>query len=1611
MFCNYYIIKKFVLQLQSIAKTTKATKLFNDFISKGTLSNKALKDILSALDTQTKINIISQGNLTEKQKIGALASAGLSAEELKAAVSAGALSASQTTAAGTTGTLSAAFQGLWATIAANPFIILGAALAAAAFSAHKYNESQKELASSTQDAARTAKEQSASISDYASKYQELHQALLDAEGDSEKIYSIKQQLLSLQTDLNDKFGDEYGKLNLVTDAYRNQTSAIKAYNKEVAQDYLNENRKGIEQAKREMTRKSTYKLSKSLNSDEVEKLQDIISKYSDQGITAVENYSALGHKDGSYTITLIADPESAKKTINQFMSDVESESKSFEDQHLFDNVLDLSSGALAEANQKIAAYGEQYTQSLIYGIANDDILSPLYDKALKSVREYNEAVLKSEDPFDDEAVKAAYTAIQDVDHEIKNSGADWEKYESIISDVFDQADTRAFEFSQRLKNGDFSHGMSYAASKTSTELSAVNNAHDIHNPFVRLVDGAKEYGLNLEDVISILEHLGIVQDEVSANGKDTVHYDSLAKTIEKVNALSAGFESVSKIMASIKEGGNFDFSLLDDKTFKDNFSDLGSAYTDFIDRISNSPNDIAACQDALNNLLSSWINSKDILDNLSESTAKTTVTMLENIGVTNASDVVTSALAKKKAEAAWASEDLTKATAEDIQTLAQEMGVTGDATQAFYSYIMQKIWASSPISVIGDIDALNNVINALGIAGQAWQRYYALKKEMLRTADLIMDGGTIQTPHTAGGQMTTEEYQKYLADESARTQKAAAEALEKSAQVKLSYGPANGKGVSGPDSRKGGGTESPNTGETKAFSSEIDHAAQSVKILQHELSGLEGQLDSQGISYTEQLAIMDQVITKQNQLVSAYGQSLQIYTTQWEEAKLKISDEAVNAITSGDEFAVENFSDEKVYELAKSAQDAYNQMLDEQQKYTDESLKLEKKRIDKYNKMQENLSSRIDAVKSNLSQVQSYIDQLDVLNRQLPVSTYNQMISYSKEEIGLYEKRIRLAQKELKHTSRTSDRYFELKSLIADCSSAIADCEKSQLEWNKAVLEIPIGHLEEANSALDQQIEKQEKVKSGLDQAITGILDLLDEQREAFEKESKDSDEYFDGLIDNLKKENRAIQDQIDALQKKNDETDRTIETEKKLAALEAAKTQKTRKILKNGEWIWDVDTDAINEAQNEYNAQLNENQIADLQEKKEKNDSTISDLEEQKQSASDAIQEKIDHLDDYRSKWESIPDAFEKQQNQDAASGYFQVNIEELRSQLLQRNLELLNQISASYHDVEVNLDELEKTKEKNLELIEIFEGYVKAWQDGTLSISEAKQKIQETVSDNELEIEALDMRITSVSNYRSTWSDTAGSIFHNLEEIEEGEWNSTEHEQEMWGQKLEQANSFQQEFSAVLNSIAADTDSQMAALLNTFANTAAQMEEYARRIKDAIREAARSEENDDSSSNRSPSNSSGHSSSNSSGSSSGGSKPSGPASDPELQKKNRSHHRGIEAGQVGETPGDPALAKALRSIAGAPPAADETVKILRNDEYVLTGEQARTIMANSLYRHVSPGLAFTPANIPAPLSPQQNIQIDHIDITEAQNIPDITRGIKQGIFEQRLKQELYRK
>lgn len=708
-------------------------------------SSSNIVQYFNSLDSSMQKCVITSGNLT-KEQLGLIVSgttfaenaqgikttvSGLSKAEFEAAIKTSSLSTAQKGAAISTAGFTSALKGLWATMMANPLLLIGMAVTAGIGIWSKYKQSVEEARQATAEAAQAYGEVSSSIDDYANRYSKLHDELTNANTSEEEQHKIKSDLLSLQQELNEKYGDEYGRLNLVTDAYKDQTEAIRQLNKIAAQKYLNENVDTIDKAQKKMTKKKTYMVA-----------QDI-GMFSGSG-KAIFDY-ARSHKDelnlenpdvyaptGTFSLRLSADPTEANKAINDFMTYVDSLKEKYgEKDPIIKSVLGISSSSLNQTKDLIADYGDTYNKALVAQIATSDKLSVGYSDATSAVKKYNDAIASG----DEKKILSARDDLNKVKDTIDLTSSDWKKYASVMNEVFNQADTGIYDFADDL-NSNKDNLMTIVGSlrgKSKEDILAMDDAEN-NDGFNKLKAAADKYGLSVDQVIDQLIKLNIVQGDVGESGQKSLAL-SKEEVISSVNSLSEGFESLDKIMSSMKGKNPFDFALLDDKKFKDSFSGLGEAYTNFIETVSDSPKDVKGAQSAFDDLTTAWIDSKLALNGYTEENANLIASMLKNMGVANAEEVVASRLAftqehlaAQKAYTAEMSDALANATADEIPGLIDEATQSDIAKVALAGLALEKANANGTIlDTSGDIENAIALINTIGSATSALVAYNKAK--------------------------------------------------------------------------------------------------------------------------------------------------------------------------------------------------------------------------------------------------------------------------------------------------------------------------------------------------------------------------------------------------------------------------------------------------------------------------------------------------------------------------------------------------------------------------------------------------------------------------------------------------------------------------------------------------------------------------------------------------------------------------------------------------------------------------------------------------------------------------------------------------------------------
>ncbi len=641
---------------------------------------------------------------------------------------------------------------------------------------------EEELRQATEEAANAYKETTSSIEDYTKRYQKLHQALIEAKGNEEETYNIKKQLLDLQTELNDKFGDEYGKLNLVTDAYKDQTKAIKAYNKEAAQTFLNENRKGIKQAEKEMTKERHYNLSPvgmSAFTKEGEALKEIAEQFKDQGVSLLDE---LG--DGTYnkfTIHLNTDAQSAYNTINEFETALREKAEELGSENLFDNVLNFASVSANDAKSVLDDWGDIYQQSLMANIAKDDSLTSQMNEATKAVQDYNEAVLSSEDPFNDANVQKARENLTALKAEMQNEDGSWnekwQKYASVIEDVFNQADTRLIDFDNAIKNDTSiqelanklkglnnldvqgiadSLGGANRLQGVARQFAEITSSSDgVKNVVAELINYADEYGLETEELIDALTRLGYVQSEIqnSLSDQDSSKLFTITQTVDQLNTqIKPAFDSLKSAWQDIFTDEGFKLNSIDIlstcdsiKSKLDEMSEAGlsidySAFEDFVQVLNNAEATEQDVKDAFDGLASS-ITSAGLSGAEDFETLKSA---LEDLGIINDELVAFEALISNTDVLKEKGLDLADATEEQIRSFANEVVSAENLEQAIAMLTFQKeLCALQGMDTSGEVANLLTLAENAGYTGEVIQYLTELEQLYQQVASGTLTPGQL----------------------------------------------------------------------------------------------------------------------------------------------------------------------------------------------------------------------------------------------------------------------------------------------------------------------------------------------------------------------------------------------------------------------------------------------------------------------------------------------------------------------------------------------------------------------------------------------------------------------------------------------------------------------------------------------------------------------------------------------------------------------------------------------------------------------------------------------------------------------------------------------------
>lgn len=288
-------------------------------------------------------------------------------------------------------------------------------------------------------------------------------------------------------------------------------------------------------------------------------------------------------------------------------------------------------------------------------------------------------------------------------------------------------------------------------------------------------------------------------------------------------------------------------------------------------------------------------------------------------------------------------------------------------------------------------------------------------------------------------------------------------------------------------------------------------------------------------------------------------------------------------------------------------------------------------------------------------------------------------------------------------------------------------------------------------SAVKDMIDEQ---KSIYDAALKGVTKLLDDEIDKWkdkidvieknnDKLNEQKDKYdsilsaiqkvYDDEIKKANKKKDSIQDVIDAMSDENDEYERQKKLQEAIYNLNKANSQKTKYLLKDGQFVYSTDNSAIRDAQDSlHDAQY---------------DVDVANLKKQQ----DDIDNYIDTLNEFKDKWNEISDAFSEAQD---AMNLKQYLGSEYQRIILSNNLADIENFKNQYVAIESQINSNEQLKTSYEEKVDYYNNLKQQWEDCTSKYDDEKNKLYASqILGANWEAEVLSGRQQTLANFTSEY------------------------------------------------------------------------------------------------------------------------------------------------------------------------------------------------------------------------------------------------------------------
>lgn len=465
-----------------------------------------------------------------------------------------------------------------------------------------YRQSVEEMVESARQAGDEWESNQDSLQGQIDKITELRTALDSGTLSEQEAASAKSELLSIQEALTKSYGSQVAGIDLINGSLTEQIALLDQVSQKQAEQFQNENKKGIKEAEKQIEKKRHTYLGQFYDngSDESEAIKKTIKNLQDKYGKDVFT-TGLGSDGITMDVHFKADASTAKEALNDFMTDISDIEKQYGESDILDLMSDNASAGLSKANDVLTEYGDLYKQAQQAKLVADEDLfkapSGKEQTAVKWLNDYTKAVENYNDALSNgnpDAIAQASTQFEAVDSAVQSL----------------------------LKNSD----MSQFADQFAEVKDQLNESAVSANKFNEAISGndTSKFGKEVKKNADALKDLGLTDTDF----RYTFETDGVEKGKDQVDAL---------VDAAVECGLISDTSSGEVQKLADTLSDLGIVASTTGEEVSNSATETASAVDTMTTALDAAKEKQtNLLSALSDSRSATGLTTEDINNVTTA---------------------------------------------------------------------------------------------------------------------------------------------------------------------------------------------------------------------------------------------------------------------------------------------------------------------------------------------------------------------------------------------------------------------------------------------------------------------------------------------------------------------------------------------------------------------------------------------------------------------------------------------------------------------------------------------------------------------------------------------------------------------------------------------------------------------------------------------------------------------------------------------------------------------------------------------------------------------------------------------------------------